>query len=251
MQFEALGRRFDLTLEPNTALLSPAARGLIDGRIEVLRGRIDGNRDSWARIVLTDGVPSGIIYDGSELLAIEPPGDSAVESAAGPVVFRLADMMIEIEQARSAVYWAACANDEGSDDPQLALQHRGGPQLAAHDEVDGLADEVGVLHVHATSGREPVHPLLEPAEVEQHVAAQGRDALRELADGLITEETVREPEPTTESIDEELAAALAGELKALDMSVDEGLKMIISLGVVVPRWRSPEAARLAAGEGAA
>lgn len=34
---------------------------------------------------------------------------------------RLADMMIEIEQARSAVYWAACANDEGSDDPQLAL----------------------------------------------------------------------------------------------------------------------------------
>lgn len=34
---------------------------------------------------------------------------------------RLADMMVEIEQARSAVYWAACANDEGSDDPQLAL----------------------------------------------------------------------------------------------------------------------------------
>jgi uncharacterized membrane protein len=41
------------------------------------------------------------------------------------------------------------------------------------------------------------------------------------------------------------------ELIELDMSVDEGLKMIISLGVVVPRWRSPEAARLAAGEGAA
>jgi alkylation response protein AidB-like acyl-CoA dehydrogenase len=29
---------------------------------------------------------------------------------------RLADMMIEIEQARSAVYWAACAVDEGSDE---------------------------------------------------------------------------------------------------------------------------------------
>jgi uncharacterized membrane protein len=41
------------------------------------------------------------------------------------------------------------------------------------------------------------------------------------------------------------------ELIELDMSVDEGLKMIISLGVVVPRWRSPEAARLAAREGAA
>ena len=34
---------------------------------------------------------------------------------------RLADMMIEIEQARSAVYWAACAQDEQTDDPQLAL----------------------------------------------------------------------------------------------------------------------------------
>lgn len=34
---------------------------------------------------------------------------------------RLADMMIEIEQARSAVYWAACAVDEGSDDAALAL----------------------------------------------------------------------------------------------------------------------------------
>ena len=34
---------------------------------------------------------------------------------------RLADLMVMIEQARSAVYWAACANDEGTDDPQLAL----------------------------------------------------------------------------------------------------------------------------------
>ena len=34
---------------------------------------------------------------------------------------RLADMMVEIEQARSAVYWAACAVDERSDDASLAL----------------------------------------------------------------------------------------------------------------------------------
>lgn len=34
---------------------------------------------------------------------------------------RLADMMIEIEQARSAVYWAACAVDEGSGEAELAL----------------------------------------------------------------------------------------------------------------------------------
>lgn len=34
---------------------------------------------------------------------------------------RLADMMVEIEQARSAVYWAACAVDEGLDEAELAL----------------------------------------------------------------------------------------------------------------------------------
>ncbi len=34
---------------------------------------------------------------------------------------RLADMMVEIEQARSALYWAACAVDEGTDEPELAL----------------------------------------------------------------------------------------------------------------------------------
>lgn len=34
---------------------------------------------------------------------------------------RLADMLIEIEQARSAVYWAACAIDEGAEDATLAL----------------------------------------------------------------------------------------------------------------------------------
>lgn len=33
------------------------------------------------------------------------------------------------------------------------------------------------------------------------------------------------------------------ELVPLDMPVDEGLRMIVSLGVAVPRWMSPEAAR--------
>lgn len=47
------------------------------------------------------------------------------------------------------------------------------------------------------------------------------------------------------------------ELIPLDMTVDEGLKMIISLGVAVPRWRSPSeaareaSARLAPPEGGA
>ena len=41
-------------------------------------------------------------------------------------------------------------------------------------------------------------------------------ALREIAEGLISEETVAEPEETVDSIDDELAAALAGELVVAD-----------------------------------
>jgi DNA-directed RNA polymerase subunit omega len=46
-------------------------------------------------------------------------------------------------------------------------------------------------------------------------------ALREIAEGLISEETLAEPEETTESIDDELAAALAGELGVADLGSDD------------------------------
>jgi DNA-directed RNA polymerase subunit omega len=46
-------------------------------------------------------------------------------------------------------------------------------------------------------------------------------ALREIAEGLVTEATVAEPEITTESIDDELAAALAGQLGVIDMGNED------------------------------
>lgn len=46
-------------------------------------------------------------------------------------------------------------------------------------------------------------------------------ALREIAEGLISEETLAEPEETTDSIDDELAAALAGELGVADLGNDD------------------------------
>ena len=46
-------------------------------------------------------------------------------------------------------------------------------------------------------------------------------ALREIAESLISEETVAEPEETVDSIDDELAAALAGQLGVVDLSNDD------------------------------
>jgi DNA-directed RNA polymerase subunit omega len=82
--------------------------------------------------------------------------------------------------------------------------------------VDNRFDLVLLAAKRARQIERGVDPLL-PRENDKTTVI----ALREIADGLITEESVREPEPTTESIDEELAAALAGELKALDMQADE------------------------------
>ena len=100
--------------------------------------------------VLLDNAPAQALADGAEavagalaagwiVLAAEALGgaqatlDRTVEYSKERVQFgrpigsfqaykhRLADMMVDIEQARSAVYWAACAVDEGSDEAKLAL----------------------------------------------------------------------------------------------------------------------------------
>ncbi len=93
MSFDALGRSFDLELEHNSRLMNAARQNPSLEGIDIYRGEIAGAEGSWVRIVMADGVPSGMFFDGQELYAIEAPGDSAVNSSA-PVVYRLADAYI-------------------------------------------------------------------------------------------------------------------------------------------------------------
>jgi uncharacterized repeat protein (TIGR01451 family) len=93
MSFDALGRRFDLELEPNRRLVSVARQNsLLDG-VDIYRGELAGRPGSWARIVVSDGMPSGLFWDGNEMYAIEAPGDSIVQSNVS-VIYRLADAQI-------------------------------------------------------------------------------------------------------------------------------------------------------------
>ncbi len=92
LSFDALGRNFELQLSPNGSLLD-AARSVAGGAIVPYRGQLAGNDDSWARIVIADGVPSGLIWDGNELLAIERPGDN-LAGAATAIIYRLADAFV-------------------------------------------------------------------------------------------------------------------------------------------------------------
>ncbi|MFQ6007008.1 MAG: zinc-dependent metalloprotease family protein, partial [Woeseia sp.] len=91
--FDALGQSFDLRLEPNSVLLSGSALMALPGGIEVYRGRMAGKTESWARIVVFDGMPRGLIWDGRELYAIEAPGDSIVQTSS-PIIYRLADTVL-------------------------------------------------------------------------------------------------------------------------------------------------------------
>lgn len=59
------------------------------------------------------------------------------------VKHRLADMMVAIEQARSAVYWAACAIDEGSDEAAFAVH---AAKAFACDTYSDAAGEMIQLH---------------------------------------------------------------------------------------------------------
>jgi hypothetical protein len=84
LEFDALGQRFELALEPNTRLV----RGRLPAGIGVYRGRLAGKPDSWARITMVNGAPTGLIFDGAEMLAIDA-------SAAGATIYRLADTYVE------------------------------------------------------------------------------------------------------------------------------------------------------------
>ena len=79
------------------------------------------------------------------------------------------------------------------------------------DNVDNRFDLVLLASRRARQLVNGVDPLV-PWENDKPTVV----ALREIAEGLISEETVAEPEEAVDSIDDELAAALAGELGVAD-----------------------------------
>ena len=93
LSFDALGRAFVLDLEPNATLLSGLAGTALANGIGVYRGSLAGNPDSWARIVVFNGMPRGLVWDGKEMFSIESPDDSALQISA-PTIYRLADTTI-------------------------------------------------------------------------------------------------------------------------------------------------------------
>src|SRR5712675_446572 len=67
MRFTAFGKSYKIELEPNARIALPAAT-----RAQPYRGAIGGRSNSWARITRVGANVHGMLFDGTELFAIEP-----------------------------------------------------------------------------------------------------------------------------------------------------------------------------------
>ncbi len=93
LRFDAFGKSFDIQLEANRALLDAAQRAHLDKRYEIYRGTIAGLPGSWVRLVIAEGVPRGMLWDGEELMAIDV-GREEGAVAADAYIYRLRDLKI-------------------------------------------------------------------------------------------------------------------------------------------------------------
>jgi hypothetical protein len=99
LRFDAFGRRFDISLGSNDRLmLSKPAHS----QLELYAGAIDGIAGSWVRLATKGDVVHGMMWDGTQLYAIEPTAEVR-DALAQPlpadapqtIVFRLADVTMD------------------------------------------------------------------------------------------------------------------------------------------------------------
>jgi hypothetical protein len=103
LRFDAYGRSFVVTLEPNDNLSSllqaKSGSSSTDADIKLYRGQVNGDARSWARLSMIDGKLQGMLWDGAEIYVIEPlaklrdalPANTELD-ADTTAIFRLADV---------------------------------------------------------------------------------------------------------------------------------------------------------------
>jgi hypothetical protein len=101
LQFDAYGRRFAVTLEPNNRLSSLLQTKSGSSHLALYRGSVNGAPGSWARISMAEGKIQGMLWDGAELYVIEPvaelQGSLPANAGADPdatAIFRLKDVVM-------------------------------------------------------------------------------------------------------------------------------------------------------------
>ena len=129
LRFDAFGRRFDIALARTTGSWR-ASRS--SRQLELYRGSIDGVAGSWVRLATKGDVLHGMMWDGTQLYAIEPASEVSDALAQAPadasqtIVFRLADVIMEPGAAACATEAAAATKASDAFDA-LALELKNAP----------------------------------------------------------------------------------------------------------------------------
>lgn len=102
LHLEAYGKSFDLDLTPNDGIRAAIPAGRTD--IQPLAGTVSGLPGSWVRLTRTRAGWRGMMFDGTEIYAIEPVADIAdaavqpleATDPTSPVIYRLADALMTV-----------------------------------------------------------------------------------------------------------------------------------------------------------
>jgi len=91
LEFTAFSRNFRLQLSNNERLATVAA----GSSVQLYKGEVEGVPGSWARITIREGLPRGLIWDGHELFVVDAAPDGVNLGAAGTVMYKLSDAVLE------------------------------------------------------------------------------------------------------------------------------------------------------------
>lgn len=92
MRFNVFGKNYSATLRSNSNIELPA-----NATAEVYKGAIDGRANSWIRLTKIGTELHGLIFDGSEVFAVEPAQSIGADPSLGAAIFRLADAKTDID----------------------------------------------------------------------------------------------------------------------------------------------------------
>ncbi|HVW70911.1 MAG TPA: M12 family metallo-peptidase [Steroidobacteraceae bacterium] len=111
LSFDAYGRHFDVDLEINAGIAQAVSAGRSD--IKPYSGTLTGIDGSWVRLTQTRDGWRGVISDGSQLYAIETPGDleGAMLSTAADAVSKSSAVMYRLADADIPSGGGLCGTD--------------------------------------------------------------------------------------------------------------------------------------------
>lgn len=130
LRFDAFGRRFDIAVGANDRLMASKTG---QSTLELYRGSIDGVAGSWVRLAKKGDVLHGMIWDGTQLYAIEPASEVSDALAQAPadasqtIVFRLADVIMEPGAAACATEATTSTTKASDAFDALALELKNAP----------------------------------------------------------------------------------------------------------------------------